>query len=93
VGRLGDCGRDEPEQEGEAGEALPEDCAALSRGAELQLHVRHHVRARTQRCLQVCSEIILSLRDLKVLTCYIGTIVSDQDRHSSAIHWFVSSLG
>ncbi len=57
VGRLGDCGRDEPEQARQAGEALPEDCAALSRGAELQLHVRHHVGARTQRCLQVCWEI------------------------------------
>ncbi len=53
VGRLRDCGRDEPEQAGQAGEALPEDCAALSRGAELQLHVRHHVGPRTQCCLQV----------------------------------------
>ncbi len=57
VGRLRDCGRDEPGQAGQAGEALPEDCAALSRGAKLQLHVRHHVGARTQRCLQVGSEL------------------------------------
>lgn len=67
MGGDGDRRGDEPEQTGQAGQTLPQDCQAVQGKPKLQLHVRHHFRiANSLKYAKSPPEMLIIYHKLKL---------------------------